>query len=80
MYFKVTCEDEIYDGYQLQTGLNILTNEPNTYWKPEKTPKTLISVMTLEHIHRIYNHGVWLRAIIVPDDAITQGYKYRTYF
>jgi len=67
MFFKITKSDECHHGYQYQTGLNIL-DKP--FQKEGSCVAGGLYFTTLEHLDQFYEYGVWLRAIIIPDDAL----------
>ena len=67
MYFKVTNEKECHHGYQYQTGLNIL-DKP--FEKEGSCVEGGLYFTDLENLDKFYYYGVWLRVVIIPEDAI----------
>ena len=66
MYFKITNQEECHNRYQYKTGLNIL-DKP--FEKEGSYVPGGLYFTTLDHIDKFYNHGIWLRVVIIPDDA-----------
>jgi len=67
MYFKVTNEKECHNGFQYQTGLNVLD-------KPFEPKGSCVGgglyFTDLENLSKFYSYGVWLRVVIIPEDAM----------
>ena len=66
MYFKITNENENHNGYQYQDRLNVL-DKP--FEKEGSCVPGGLYYTTLEHIHKFYGYGVWIREVTIPDNA-----------
>ena len=67
IYYKITNQEECHRDFQYQTGLNVLD-------RPFQENGSCVAgglyFTTLEHLHDFYQYGVWLRVVIIPDDAL----------
>jgi hypothetical protein len=69
-YVKITNKDECHNGFQYQTGLNIL----ETPFKKSLSFDNALYFTDLENVHHFYGYGIWLRIVEIPDDADVVSY------
>jgi hypothetical protein len=68
IYLKVTNENECHNDYQYKDGLNVDSNPFND--NPNETCiKGRMYFTDLANLPEFASYGVWVREIIVPDDA-----------
>jgi hypothetical protein len=63
---KITNENENHNGFQYQTGLNILEE---TFQKEGSCVPGGFYFTTIDQVHNFYHYGVHLRIVEIPDDA-----------
>jgi len=61
LYFKITKEPEIHNGYKYKTGLNELSSSMDV-----QNCNSGFYFATSNYIHRFYHHGVNLRIVALP--------------
>ena len=65
MYFKLTNNEECHNGYQYKTGLNGLDKE----FENDSCIRGGFYFTDLKNLDKFYDCGVWLRIVVVPEDA-----------
>ncbi len=64
-YFKITNKEENHYGFQYKDGLNILKEKFNDD-SQQSCCKGGFYFTTLDHIHKFYGYGCYLREVVLP--------------